>query len=193
MVMDESKPKTEGINCPFLTIVRKNNGDKDFESLLSLVSGCSKNDMQYIMALVATFENVSKQKGMWKALWGGPLDLYALNQVEGISHPDKYGRYLDDTKKQLEERANSDGQITLQDLVDVKKWIATEKEGMMVEQIIDASRNETALAFLGGGGDIETWTVKAEDVMTFFSGIRPEAMSAIRLSDFSKAVAKAKW
>jgi hypothetical protein len=143
MVMDESKPKTEDINCPFLKMAKP-----DTSSFRKFVSSTSAAGMSYPAALLVSFDNVSKQKGTSKALSGHALDLYALNQIDGVSHPDKYNRYKELTTKTLTDAANEEGKITMQDLVDLKKQIAAEEK---IDHIMESSQTETVILFIGAG------------------------------------------
>jgi hypothetical protein len=65
MVMDESKPKTEGINCPFLKMAAP-----DTTNLGTFVSTVSAAGMSYPMAFLVAFDNVAKQKGNVEGLVG---------------------------------------------------------------------------------------------------------------------------
>jgi len=153
--MDESQPKTESINCPFLKMVQP-----DTSSIFTFASSCQeKGGMQYMMAMFICFDVTRKQKGFWKALLGHTPDLYALNQVEGISHPDKYSRYMDKTEEMIKTKSNPEGMVSLQDLVDIKKWVAEQEK----IEIGFASKSETVLVFIKSGGDLDTGVVKGSE------------------------------
>jgi hypothetical protein len=85
---------------------------------------------------------------MWKALSGHSLDLYALNQIEGVSHPDKYNRYPELTTQTLTAAQNTAGLVSMQDLVDFKQKIAAEEK---LDTIMESSQTETVILFVGAG------------------------------------------
>jgi hypothetical protein len=187
MVMDPNKPKTEDINCPFLKMAQP-----DTSNFLKFASDISKAGLQYPMAAFIASDVVVRQKGFWNFLKGEAPDLYALNQVDGISHPDKYNRYNVETEKRLKEAANEEGMVTMQDLIDLKKWIA-QQEGISADKIMKSSRIETQILFVGSGGNLETGFVKVQDVLTFLSGTKPESFQELNFTTFGKAEKLAKW
>lgn len=190
--MDESKPKTADINCPFL----KRANPSTTSGFCKFVSDVSAAGMQYPMALFVTLDNTVKQKGARAALTGQVPDLYALNQVAGVSHPDKYLRHMDETKKGLAAAKNEQGEVTLQDLVDIKKKIALEQEKETigsVKDILESSRIETCIMFVGCGGNLETGKVLVSDVLTFLEGKTPANQTEVTISTMNKAKAMAKW
>ena len=190
---EENEPKISDINCPFLKIARKSAG-RDFRNVWDLASNCSREGLQYRLALVVGADILAKQQGFCPMLLGRALDLYALDQVPGVSHPDKYGRYMDETIEKLTAaKSPDDDTITLQDLVDVKKWIATEKENMTVDQITKPSKIETNLAFVGSGGNVDTGKTKLQDIISFLQGVRPGSMDTITTAKLGKADKMAKW
>jgi hypothetical protein len=150
MVMDESKPKTEDINCPFLKMVAPDNSN-----FLKCVSSTSAAGFSYqAAALLVSFDNISKQKGTWKALAGHALDLYALNQVGGVSHPDKYNRSKDLKTQTLTGAADAEGIVTMQDSVDLKKKIEAEEN---IETIMEWSLARRRLLFCSSE-PVATWS-----------------------------------
>ncbi|MEO1654116.1 MAG: hypothetical protein AAFU64_11250, partial [Bacteroidota bacterium] len=146
--------KTE-IKCPFLAIAKPST-----KNLSSFIKDVNKAGMSYQMALGASYQVGIGQNGLWATLFGKAPDIYKLENVHGISHCDRYNRYLSDVKRLLKEREIND-QISLQDLVDIKEWIA-EQEGV---EINSASKQETALLFGYAGGDLETQKVYTEDII----------------------------
>lgn len=183
----------DGILCPFLKIA-----NPDVTSgWWTTVGDISREGLEYPMALFVYFDITTKQKGLWSTLKGEILDLYALDQVPGISHEDRFNKYKETTKQKLNSAANPQGFITMNDLVETKKFLATQKEGMKLTDISNSSKLETALLFLGAGGDPETLQVKVDDVLTFLRGTKPESFTQKidfwRLKKVNDAANKDMW
>jgi hypothetical protein len=89
------------------------------------------------------------QQGLWAALTGRAPDVFRLEEVPGISHLDLYQFRLDGVQSRLEARAVN-GEVSLQDMIEVKKWVATDTG---VSNISLISKGETVLLFLLAGGD----------------------------------------
>ena len=178
---------SKDILCPFLRSVQPDvSGIWKFTSDLS-----SKGKMDRIMALFVAFDVTKKQKGLWAALTGQVPDLYRLDQVPGVSHPDLYRHQLDEVKEHLEKAVDSDGFVTLQDVVEAKKFVA-DKVGVKSEEMMDSSKFETVLLFLGSGGDLETNKVKVTDLMTLLQGQRPANAGSINVDGLTKGM-KLAW
>lgn len=178
--MDESKPKTEKINCPFLRMVQP-----EADNIFKFASECQeKGDVQYMTAFIIASKIVNKQQGWRKALQGYPPDIWRLDQVEGVSHTDKYQNYLEKTDEMLEEKANDDGVITFKDLIDVKKWIAEQEKVEVIRQ----SQIFTTILFIKSGGDLDSMEVKKKEIMTMLDGKHPENEAHLNLSLFKKGM-----
>lgn len=140
------------------------------------------------MALFVVLQVTAKQKSLSAALRGETPDLYALDKVPGVSHTDLYRTYLTELREQS-ETLESDGQLTLQDLVDMKEWVARQEH----VEVIDSSRIETALLFVRAGGDLSTGKVATSDVFELLQGRAPSSKSQVTASTLSKAQKMAKW
>lgn len=145
--------------------------------------------MEYTMALAVGVQITFQQKGLLAVLRHEAPDIYRLREVPGVSHDDRYGVYLEELK-QLAPSMAADGRLKLQDLVDLKKWVAR-KAGVAV--ISEPSRIETALAFIRAGGDFETWTVDMKEFFTLLSGQRPQSAAQVNFSSLSRAREAAQW
>ena len=82
-----------------------------------------------------------------------------------------------------------DGLITLQDLVEMKEWVA-DQVGVVPGE---ASKTETALLFVRSGGDLEAWTVGLEDVFRLLNGQMPEADAVVTPGKLNQAMDAASW
>jgi hypothetical protein len=164
------------------------NGQPDTSSFGRFVRSCQKYNMDYWMAVFVTCQVTIQQKGLMALLRGEILDLYRLDEVPGVSHTDLYSRYLPQARAQAEAAA-VDGQITLQDLVAIKEWIAKqEKVGIM-----DSSKIETALLFVRAGGNLQTGKVGVADVFTLLQGQRPTGDGEVNFSTLNRARGMARW
>ena len=115
-------------------------------------------------------------------------DIYRLDQVQGISHDDLYQKYIPELRVMARARA-VEGQITLQDLVEMKEWVA-DQVGVTPKE---ASKTETSLLFVRSGGDLRAWTVGLEGVFQLLNGKRPEADSVVTPSKLNLAIDQAIW
>ncbi|MGX9355138.1 hypothetical protein ACS3SW_08235 [Roseobacteraceae bacterium S113] len=171
------------IHCPFLAM-----NPPDTTNLWTFARGCVDNGQSYAMALfVATMVTYS-QKGLLAVLRHEAPDIYRLDQVPGISHDDLYQDFIPELRDIAETRAR-DGYINLQDLVEMKEWVA-EQVGVTPGK---ASKTETALLFVRSGGDLNTWTVGLEDVFRLLSGQRPEAEVVVTPAKLNQAMDRASW
>ncbi|MEM7336198.1 MAG: hypothetical protein AAF490_29225 [Chloroflexota bacterium] len=170
------------IKCPFLAMAMP---PSDFQGF---VRACQNYGMSYPMALLVTCQVTTRQKGFLALLKGETPDLHRLDEVEGISHTDLYSAYLSEARTMANEIA-VDGQITLQDLVTIKEWIASQEN----VSIIDSSKIETALIFLGAGGDLETSLVSVDDVFTLLQGIQPSSYGEVTPAKLAQARKMARW
>jgi hypothetical protein len=144
--------------------------------------------MGYLTALVATCQVTVRQKGIVAFLRGQAPDLRRLDEVPGVSHTDLYRAYLPEVRAKA-TRAAVAGQITLQDLVSIKEWIA-KSEGVPV---IVSSQIETALLFVRAGGDLQTGLVDLESVLTLLDGRQPTGFGKVTIGRLKRARHMARW
>jgi len=179
----DARVSTLEIKCPFLAIAKPST-----ESLSNFIADVEKAGMSSQMAFGASYQVGIGQNGLWSTFMGKAPNIYDLESVHGISHCDRYNRYLADVTRLLEER-EIQHQVTLQDLVQVKEWIA-EQEGIEPNS---ASKQETALLFGYAGGDLETQKVYTEDILLLINGIMPPRGGTMNLELFNKAQELANW
>ena len=171
------------ILCPFLAM-----NPPDTTNVWTFARGCADNGQAYSMALIVATMVTYSQKGLWAVLRHEAPDIYRLDQVPGISHDDLYQNFIPDLRQMAAERA-VEGQITLQDLVEMKEWVA-DQVGVVPGE---ASKTETALLFVRSGGDLSDWTVGLEDVFRLLSGQRPEADTVVTPGKLNQAMDAASW
>jgi hypothetical protein len=155
------------ILCPFFRTLKPNESNSGAFLWDVVVHG--KVGVGLAQSLV--FGAVVVQQGFWPALWGGVLDLRRLDELPGISHLDLYNSQFAGVSERLlaiAAAADADGYITLQDLVEIKKWVA---EVTSVEEINLFSRGETIFVFLGAGGSLKNNRVLATDVLRFLQSV----------------------
>jgi hypothetical protein len=148
------------ILCPFFKTVRPNPA-KSVKFLWDVVV---RGNMELVLAKTLVFGAVVQQQGFFPALFGAVLDIHRLDQIPGVSHRDLYNSQYSGVAERLLERADTDGYISLQDLVEVKKWVA---EVNLVKDIGVFSRGETVFVFLGAGGNLDSNKVLAMDALRF--------------------------
>jgi hypothetical protein len=155
------------ILCPFFRTLEPNESN----SVAFLWDVVVHGKVGVGLAKSLVFGAVVIQQGFWTALWGGVLDLERLDEIPGISHLDLYNSQFAGVSERLLAKAavtaadDANGYyITLQDLVEVKKWVA---EVNSVDEINVFSRGETVFVFLGAGGNLKTNRVLATDVLRF--------------------------
>lgn len=148
------------ILCPFFKTVRPNPA----KSLTFLWDVVVRGNVGLGLAKTLVFGAVVQQQGFFAALFGGVLDIHRLDQIPGVSHQDLYNSQFQGVSERLLERADDDGYISLQDLVEVKKWVA---EVNLVKDIGVFSRGETVFVFLGAGGNLDSNKVLAMDALRF--------------------------
>ena len=171
------------IKCPFLAISKPS-----MESRAAFVDDVEKFGMDRQMAQFVAIQVGWQQKGFWSVLKGEAPDIYRLDQVHGVTHCDLFAKYL----PVLEQQAKAmevDGQITLQDIVELKKWVANQEK---VEPN-EASKIECALVFIKAGGNLETQKVYTEDVFMLLRGIRPKRDAPITIDLMNQARSMANW
>lgn len=171
------------ITCPFLAM-----DPPPDDGLWAFARGAEANGMSLPMALVVGMQTTAQQKGLGAALRLEAPDIRRLREVPGVSHDDRFAPHLAELRP-LADSLAVDGQITLQQLVGLKEWVAAQ-EGVAVGE---ASRIETALAFVRAGGDAETWTVGVEDLFTLLAGRRPAVDVVVTPGALSQAREAAVW
>jgi hypothetical protein len=181
--MSDADVPDPAILCPFLRMAAP-----DTSSFFGFVRGCSDAGMGWSTALFVTLQVTSAQKGLGAALRGQTPDLHQLDKVPGVSHPDLYGLKLEDLRSKADERA-VEGRITLQDLVELKEWLAQ----TMGVAINEASQIETALVFIRAGGDFETARVALDDVFLLLEGRAPRNGGEVNLRTILKARRMSRW
>ena len=171
------------ILCPFLAM-----NPPDATNVWTFARGCAENGQSYSMALIVATMVTYSQKGLWAVLRHEAPDIYRLDQVPGISHDDLYQNHIPELREFAATRAVED-QITLQDLVEMKEWVA-DQIGVVPGE---ASKTETALLFVGSGGDLDAWTVDLDDVFRLLSRQRPEADAVVTPEKLNKTMDQARW
>ena len=171
------------IKCPFLAISRPS-----MESREAFVDGVEQFGMDRTMAQFVAIQVSWQQNGLWSVLKGDAPNIYALDQVHGVTHCDLFSKYL----PELEEQAKAkeiDGQITLQDLVQMKKWLAQQEQ----VDVSEPSKIETSLLFVKAGGNLETQKFYTEDVFMLLRGTKPHRDAPINVTLLNQSKSLAKW
>ena len=173
--------------CPFLRMAQPNRTD-----FWKFVSDCHANGLGYAEALAVSLHILRQQKGLGAVFKRGEtIDMYRLDEVPGTSHTDLFQAYLPAVEGKIKEVADKDGMIRMQDLVDLKKWIAAQ-EG--VKEVSFPSKAETGQIFVRAGGDLDTGLVAASDAIKMMKGERPEKGGVVTFSAIKKANTKlATW
>ncbi len=179
----DAPQRTAAIKCPFLKIVKPAQTSRS-----AFVKDCEKFGMDYSMAQFVAIQVGWQQKGLWSVIKGEAPDVYSLDQVRGVTHCDLYSKYLPELEQQA-QALEVNGQITLQDLVELKKWVAKQEQ----VAIIEPSKLETALLFVKAGGNLETQKVFREDVFTFLRGELPERHGQVTIALMNQARSLADW
>lgn len=179
----EGEAQTAPIKCPFLVIAKPS-----MESRAAFVNDVEKFGMDKTMANLVAIQVGWQQNGLWSVIKGDAPDIYALDKVHGVTHCDLYSNYLPELEEQAKQ-LEVDGQITLQNLVEMKKWVA------MLEHVEpnEPSKIETALVFVKAGGNLETQKVYSEDVFTLLKGIRPKRDAFITMELMYQARELSNW
>ncbi len=175
--------QTTQIKCPFLAFSKPS-----MESRKAFVDDVEKFGMERSMAQFVAIQVGWQQNGFWSVVKGEAPDIYNLNNVHGVTHCDLFSKYLPELEQQA-KALEVNGQITLQDLVEMKKWVAQQEH---VEPN-EPSKIETALVFVKAGGNLETQKVYSEDVFTLLRGIQPKRDALINLDLMSQARSLANW
>ncbi len=179
----DGKALSSVIKCPFLAISKPS-----MESRNAFINDVEKFGMDRNLATFVAIQVGWQQNGLWSVLKGEAPDIYALDKVHGVSHCDLFSKFL----PELEEMAKAketDGQVTLQDLVEMKKWVAKQVH----VEIGEPSKIETSLLFVKAGGNLETRKVYTEDVFMLLRGVKPKRDASINIELLNKSRAFAKW
>lgn len=171
------------IKCPFLAISKPS-----MESRTAFVNDVEKFGMDRTMATFVAVQVGWQQNGLWSVLKGEAPDIYSLDKVHGVTHCDLFSKYLPELEAMAKAK-EIDGQITLQDLVEMKKWVAQQVQ----VEISEPSKIETSLLFVKAGGNLETQKVYTEDVFMLLKGIKPKRDAPINIELLDKSKAIAKW
>ena len=179
---EESKPDP-AIKCPFLKMARP-----DTSNMWRFARDCQKNGLGLLEALLVTGKMVVSQKG-WRALLRGEApDLYSLDKIKGISHEDLYLSYLPQVKAKVQPLRRND-QISIQDLADIKQWIAAQ-EGVTVNL---ASKVETIILFIRAGGELDSGLIDADDALRMIEGYEPKKSGVVTLGTVKRVAKLITW
>jgi hypothetical protein len=179
---EESKPDT-AIKCPFLRMI-----SPDTSNIWRFVGDCHKNGVALLEAFAATGLVVVRQKGWLAFLRGEAPDLYRLDQVRGVSHEDLYLPYLPQVKAKVQALSRN-GQISMQDLADIKEWIAAQ-EGVSVSS---ASKLETVILFIRAGGELDSGLIEADDALRMIEGYEPKKNGVVTFGSIKQARKLITW
>ena len=180
----ESKPDPV-IKCPYLKMIQPDTGNT-----WRFTRDCQKNGMSLFTALSISAGTVILQKGKgWGALLRGQApDLYRLDEIEGISHKDLYLPYLPQIKEKVQALSRN-GQISIQDLADIKQSIAAQK-GV---SLIGGSKIQTVLLFIRAGGDLDSGLIDADDALRMIEGYEPKKSGVVTLSAMQRGQKLITW
>ncbi|TNE51818.1 MAG: hypothetical protein EP343_02855 [Deltaproteobacteria bacterium] len=177
------KMKQPVIRCPFLKIAKPTT-----RGLRNFAKDAKKAGMDYWMALFVAIQVTWVQKGFWAVVKGETPNIYALHRVKGVSHCDLYASYLPELQT-MAKKMEKEGQLTLQDLVKMKQWVAQQEK----VKINEPSKIETALVFVRAGGDLKTGKVRTVDVFDLLQGKAPAKGGTVTVSRMNQARNLAKW
>lgn len=153
--------------CPFLDVYRPDAST----GMWKFLNDCKDAGLKRTTAFIFAFLVAWAQKGIWAALRLKTPDLATLDEAPPISHDDVYWKYPEETEARIKAAMDSEGRITIETLVDIKKWIAQQAK---VEKISAFSRSETSLLFIKAGGDLKTRYVDADNVLRLLRGDPPK-------------------
>lgn len=152
------------ILCPILNLIRP-----DTSNRLKFIMDINKRgNVSIPLALTLAIPIITAQKGILASLTRRGPDITRLDEVPIFSHDTLFQLRMEGVKKQLEEKADVNGMVTLKDMVAVKRWVSDETR----KRLTLASRLETVFLFNLAGGDISD-TVKTETVLNILIGSPP--------------------
>lgn len=184
VVLEQPVYEQGEITCPFLAMA-----PPDASNLWTFAQGANANGQDLMMAVLVGIQVTYQQKGIIAALNLEAPDLRRLHEVPGVSHDDRFGLFLTELRPMAEEMAEN-GTITLQELADLKIWVAKRTTGSIISE---PSRIETALAFIRAGGSQDTWRVSVEHVFTLLSGNIPDVKAIVTLNDMFYVMEQIDW
>lgn len=179
----DGKAQTSAIKCPFLAISKPST-----ESRTAFINDVEKFGMDRTMATFVAIQVGWQQNGLWSVLKGEAPDFYALDKVHGVTHCDLFSKFIPELETMAKAK-EIEGQITLQDLVEMKKWVAKQVN----VEISEPSKIETSLLFVKAGGNLATQKVYTEDVFMLLNGVKPKRDAPIDVELLNKSKALAKW
>ena len=171
------------ITCPFLRMAQP-----DTSNLWRFVRDCEKNGFSFFMSLAVSARVVQLQKGGLALLRAEAPDLYKLDQVESVSHKDRYLPYLPEVKAKMQALSRN-GKISIQDLVDIKEWIAAQ-EGV---PIIQMSKAQPIILFVRAGGDLDSGLIDMDDALRMIEGYEPKKGNVVTLDLLKQAGNLVTW
>jgi len=182
---EDTRGESGEILCPFFKAANPNTSSNDNFIYDLSVAGCDKAFCGPLARGAALYQMPLQ------ALFGKVLDIFRLDQIPTISHTDLYNNYPEEVTRQINQAiTDTSGMIYLQDLVNIKLWVA-EQAGVDSPNVF--SRGEVIFLFLRSGGDLDTEQVKAANVLTMLSGKFPNQTSRIGILNFLKGSWKADW
>ena len=150
----------QDILCPFF-----NNLQPDTSSNAAIVEEVvQRGNVGRVTANFLVYSVFMLQQGPLGLLRGDVLDLQRLDEVLIVSHPDLYTAEIDGVEERLLELADEQGLITIDELFDVKQWVA---DVTGVNRISTITRSETIALFLSAGGNLDDETIPADNVLRF--------------------------
>lgn len=172
------------IRCPFFKAAKPDTTSNDNFIYDLSVAGCDKNFCGPLARGAAIL-----QRPLQAIFEGGVVDIFRLDEIPLVSHADLYNNYPKEVTQQINNAiSDSSGMIYLQDLVNIKLWVA-KQAGVESPNIF--SRGEVVFLFLRSGGDLDTERVAAADVLTMLAGTFPNQKSRIGVINFLKGSWKA--
>lgn len=179
----QGKQPDRAIKCAFLRMA-----PPDTSNLWRFARDCQKNGLGLLEGLLVGAQVVAGQKGLLALLRGQAPDLYHLDEVKGVSHKDLYLPYLPEVKTKVNALSRN-GQISLQDLADIKESIATQEK----VSVSPASKMETIILFIRAGGDLDSGLIDADDALRIIEGYEPKKNGVVTLSTLKQAAKLATW
>jgi hypothetical protein len=178
----ESKPEA-AIKCAFLRMA-----PPDTSNMWRFARDCQKNGLGLLEGLAVGGLVVVGQKGKLALLRGEAPDLYSLDKVKGVSHEDLYLPYLPQVKAKVQALSHN-GQLSLQDLAEIKEWIAAQ-EGVSVSS---ASKLETVILFIRAGGELDSGLIDADDALRMIEGYEPKKSGLVTFGSIKQARKLIAW
>lgn len=170
--------------CPFLRIVQPDTSSLSAFTQDIIDAGVSPFLATAQSSILTAFQ---EGKGFRAVLRDEAIDVERLDELQaGINSPDYYQLFPEAVAQRLTD-VSMDGMVTLQDLVDVKLWVAGEV-GVVPN---DTSKISTYFSFLFPGGDLDTGLVELDDVLKFLNGEMPDHTGFLDVVKLGRAAALA--